>query len=209
MSFKIGPYQFANRVALAPMAGVTDRPFRQLCRELGAGMTVSEMVSSRPDLRATRKSRLRLDHRGEPGPIIVQIAGAEPKMMADAARYNVDHGAQIIDINLGCPAKKVCRKDAGSALMRDTRLVGQILEAVTSAINEPVTLKTRTGWSADNRNVEEIARIAEQSGIQALAIHGRTRDQKYHGNAEYSLIRSVKQQLSIPVIANGDICDIK
>ncbi len=209
MSFSIGPYQFNNPLVLAPMAGVTDRPFRQLCRKLGAGMTVSEMVTSRPDLRNTRKSLLRLDHQGEPEPIIVQIAGAEADMMADAARYNVDQGAQIIDINMGCPAKKVCRKEAGSALMRDPARVAQILQSVVNAVDVPVTLKTRTGWSAQQQNIDEIARIAQDCGIQALTIHGRTRDQKYNGDAEYDSIRRVKQQLKIPVIANGDIDSIK
>lgn len=209
MSFSIGPYHFQNPLVLAPMAGVTDRPFRQLCRNLGAGMTVSEMVSSRPDLRNTRKSQLRLDHQGEPEPVIVQIAGAEASMMADAARFNVDQGAQIIDINMGCPAKKVCRKEAGSALMRDPAKVARILQAVVNAVAVPVTLKTRTGWSTQLQNIDEIARIAEASGIQALTIHGRTRDQKYTGEAEYETIRRVKQQLNIPVIANGDIDSIK
>jgi tRNA-dihydrouridine synthase B len=205
MSFTIGPYQFKNPLVLAPMAGVTDRPFRQLCRKLGAGMTVSEMVSSRPDLRSTRKSILRCDHQGEPEPVIVQIAGADSAMMAEAARYNVDQGAQIIDINMGCPAKKVCRKEAGSALMQDPAKVARILQAVVAAVDVPVTLKTRTGWSSEHRNINEIARIAEDSGIQALTIHGRTRDQKYTGQAEYQSIRTIKHQLNIPVIANGDI----
>ncbi len=209
MSFSIGPYQFDNPLVLAPMAGVTDRPFRQLCRKLGAGMTVSEMVSSNPELRDTRKSLLRRDHQGEPEPVIVQIAGSEAQMMAEAARYNVDQGAQIIDINMGCPAKKVCRKEAGSALMRDPVKVAQILQAVVNAVSVPVTLKTRTGWSSENRNIHQIARIAEDCGIQALTIHGRTRDQKYDGEAEYQSIRSIKQQLNIPVIANGDIDSIK
>lgn len=205
MSLTIGPYCFPNRLVLAPMAGVTDRPFRQLCRQLGAGMTVSEMISSKPELRDTRKSRLRRDHSGEPGPIIVQIAGADPMMMADAARYNVDCGAQIIDINMGCPAKKVCRVDAGSALMRDEKVVARILSAVVDAVDVPVTLKIRTGWSAEHRNAPRIATIAEDCGIQALAVHGRTRDQKYFGSAEYETIQSIKQRLSIPLIANGDI----
>ena len=174
MSFQIGPYTFDNRLVLAPMAGVTDRPFRQLCRSLGAGMTVSEMITSRPDLRDSRKTRLRMDHQGEPGPVIVQIAGGIPQMMADAARYNVDQGAQIIDINMGCPAKKVCKVDAGSALLRDSRLVKDILSCVVSAVEVPVTLKIRTGWSRETRNALEIAHIAEDCGIQALAIHGRT-----------------------------------
>ena len=205
MSFAIGPYRFANRLALAPMAGVTDRPFRQLCRRLGAGMTVSEMTSSRPELRASRKTRQRLDHAGEPGPVIVQIAGGIPAMMADAAAWNVDQGAQIIDINMGCPAKKVCRVDAGSALLRDPALVRSILEAVVGAVPVPVTLKMRTGWSRAGRNAPELARIAEDCGIMALTIHGRTREDRFHGEAEYETIARVKQRLSIPVIANGDI----
>ena len=209
MSFSIGPYQFSNRLVLAPMAGITDRPFRQLCRRLGAGMTVSEMVGSRPELRHTRKSRLRLDHQGEPEPIIVQIAGADPAMMADAARFNVDQGAQIIDINMGCPAKKVCKLEAGSALMRDEKKVAQILDAVVSAVAVPVTLKTRTGWSRKHKNVHQIAAIAQDCGIQAITVHGRTREDKYKGEAEYESIRLLKQQLSIPLIANGDIDSAK
>ncbi len=209
MSLQIGPYSFSNRLVAAPMAGVTDRPFRELCRSLGAGMTVSEMISSRPDLRDSRKTRLRMDHTGEPGPVIVQIAGGIPAMMADAARYNVEQGAQIIDINMGCPARKVCNVDAGSALLRDTALVGKILSHVVNAVDVPVTLKTRTGWSRDNRNVLEVARIAEDCGIQALTIHGRTREDKYLGNAEYDSIRQVKQKINIPVIANGDIDSAK
>lgn len=209
MSFNIGPYQFANRLVLAPMAGVTDRPFRQMCRSLGAGMTVSEMVSSKPELRHTRKSLLRCDHCGEPEPVIVQIAGADPAMMADAARYNVDRGAQIIDINMGCPAKKVCKVAAGSALMKDEKKVAAILNTVVDAVDVPVTLKTRTGWSVENKNISKIAHIAQQSGIQALTVHGRTKDQKYFGSAEYDTIQSLKQQLSIPLIANGDIDSCK
>lgn len=205
MSFQIGPYKFTNPLVLAPMAGVTDKPFRQLCRSLGAGMTVSEMLSSRPELRHTRKSLLRIDHQGEPGPVIVQISGADPDMMADAARYNVDQGAQIIDINMGCPAKKVCRLEAGSALMKDEKKVALILQAVVNAVNVPVTLKTRTGWSTQHKNVNAIASIAQDCGIQALTVHGRTREQKYSGSAEYDTIQSLKQQLSIPLIANGDI----
>ena len=208
-TFKIGPYQFSNTLVLAPMAGVTDRPFRQLCRSLGAGMTVSEMVSSKPELRKTRKSLLRLDHQGEPGPVIVQIAGADPEVMADAARYNVDQGAQIIDINMGCPAKKVCKVDAGSALMKDEIKVAAILKAVVSSVSVPVTLKTRTGWSRENKNIGRIAKIAEDNGIQALTVHGRTREDKYNGLAEYDSIRAIKNQLSIPVIANGDIDSAK
>ena len=205
MSFSIGPYTFQNHLVLAPMAGVTDRPFRQLCRSLGAGMTVSEMISSRPDLRQSRKTRLRMDHEGEPGPIIVQIAGGIPELMADAARYNVDQGAQIIDINMGCPAKKVCKVDAGSALLKDTALVSSILESVVKSVSVPVTLKIRTGWSRENRNALEVAAIAEDCGIQALTVHGRTREDKYLGVAEYETIRQVKQAVQIPVIANGDI----
>ena len=209
MPFAIGPYRFRNRLALAPMAGVTDRPFRQLCRELGAGMTVSEMVSSRPDLRHSRKTRLRLDHSGEPGPIIVQIAGGIPAMMAEAAAYNVSRGAQIIDINMGCPAKKVCRVDAGSALLKDTALVESILRAVVAAVVVPVTLKIRTGWSRRQRNALDVARIAEDSGIAALTIHGRTREDRFLGEAEYETIRRVKAAVEIPVIANGDIDSAK
>jgi tRNA-dihydrouridine synthase B len=191
------------------MAGVTDRPFRQLCRRLGAAMTVSEMITSRPDLRDSRKTRLRMDHDGEPGPIIVQIAGGIPDMMAEAAAYNVSQGAQIIDINMGCPAKKVCKVDAGSALLRDTALVGSILRAVVAAVEVPVTLKIRTGWSRARRNALEVARIAEDCGIAALTIHGRTREDRYQGAAEYETIRQVKQIVQIPVIANGDIDSVK
>ena len=209
MAFCIGPYRFQNRLALAPMAGVTDRPFRQLCRRLGAGMTVSEMITSRPDLRNSRKTRLRMDHEGEPGPIIVQIAGGVPSLMADAAAFNVDNGAQIIDINMGCPAKKVCKVDAGSALLRDEALVASILRAVVEAVSVPVTLKIRTGWSRAGRNALEIAHIAEDCGIQALTIHGRTREDRFQGNAEYDTIRLVKNQVGIPVIANGDIDSVK
>ena len=209
MSFTIGPYKFDNRLVLAPMAGVTDRPFRQMCRRLGAGMTVSEMISSRPDLRDSRKTRLRMDHEGEPGPIVVQIAGGIPEMMAEAAIYNVSHGAQIIDINMGCPAKKVCKVDAGSALLKDTGLVESILRAVVNAVSVPVTLKIRTGWSRNNRNAIEVAGLAEACGIQALTIHGRTREDKYLGSAEYRTIRQVKSNVRIPVIANGDIDSAK
>jgi tRNA-dihydrouridine synthase B len=202
---KIGPYQLDNQLVLAPMAGVTDRPFRMLCKELGAGMTVSEMVASDPSLRNTRKSVLRLDHTGESGIRSVQIAGADPAMMAAAARYNVQQGAQVIDINMGCPAKKVCNKAAGSALMRDPELVEQILTAVTNAVSVPVTLKIRTGWDSEHKNGLEIAKIAERAGIQSLAVHGRTRSCGYKGEAEYDTIRLIKQSVSIPVIANGDI----
>ena len=203
----IGPYLLDNPLILAPMAGVTDRPFRQLCKELGAGMTVSEMVTSDPSLRNSRKSMLRLNHQGEPGIRSVQIAGADPEMMAQAARYNVENGAQIIDINMGCPAKKVCKKAAGSALLQYPKLVEHILQAVTNAVEVPVTLKIRTGWDQENRNGVEIAKLAEQNGIQALAVHGRTRACKFMGLAEYDTIAAIKQAISIPVIANGDITD--
>lgn len=202
---RIGPYQLANQVILAPMAGVTDLPFRQLCRKLGAGLVVSEMVTSDVRLWNSRKSRNRLDHSGENEPRSVQIAGGEPLMMAEAARMNQQLGAQIIDINMGCPAKKVCNKAAGSALMRDEKLVAEILEAVVGAVDLPVTLKIRTGWCAQSRNGLNIARIAEESGIQALAVHGRTRNQLYTGCAEYDTIAAIKQQAGIPIFANGDI----
>lgn len=202
---RIGPHALAPNVVLAPMAGVTDKPFRVLCKQLGAGLCVSEMTTSDPRFWNTAKSLHRMDHVGEPAPISVQIAGTEPQVMAEAARFNVDHGAQIIDINMGCPAKKVCNAWAGSALMRDEGLVARILEALVAAVDVPVTLKIRTGWAADRRNALAIARIAEASGIAALAIHGRTRDQQYTGVAEYDTIAEVKAALSIPVIANGDI----
>ncbi|WP_043532305.1 tRNA dihydrouridine synthase DusB [Litchfieldella xinjiangensis] len=201
----IGPYTLANRVILAPMAGVTDRPFRQLCRRLGAGLVVSEMVTSDPSLWHTRKSRLRLDHSGEPGPRSVQIAGGDANMLAQAARLNAEQGAQIIDINMGCPAKKVCNKAAGSALLRDEPLVADILNAVVSAVEVPVTLKIRTGWCPQSINAVRIARMAEDAGIAALAVHGRTRDQRYAGQAEYDTIAQVKAAVKIPVFANGDI----
>lgn len=187
------------------MAGVTDRPFRQLCRNLGAGLAVSEMVSANSSLWGSRKTLRRLDHQGEQGPISVQILGADPRLMADAAKANVELGAQIIDINMGCPAKKVCQVAAGSALLQDEKLVAQILQAVVKAVAVPVTLKIRTGWDTQQRNGLEIAHIAEDSGIQALAIHGRTRACKFSGNAEYATIRRIKQAINIPVIANGDI----
>ncbi|GAB3099426.1 tRNA dihydrouridine synthase DusB [Lysobacter terrae] len=202
---RIGPFDIAPRVLLAPMAGVTDKPFRVLCKRLGAGLCASEMTTSDPRFWNTAKSRHRMDHDGEPAPISVQIAGTIPEVMAEAARYNVDHGAQIIDINMGCPAKKVCNAWAGSALMRDEPLVARILEAVVSAVDVPVTLKIRTGWAAEQRNALTIAHIAETSGIAALAVHGRTRDQQYTGIAEYDTIAAIKAALSIPVIANGDI----
>jgi tRNA-dihydrouridine synthase B len=205
----IGPYTLLSPVVLAPMAGVTDLPFRQLCRRLGAGMTVSEMVASNPNMRRTTKTRRRIDHTGEAAPRIVQIAGADPRTMAEAARFNVDHGAQIIDINMGCPAKKVCNAMAGSALMRDETLAGKILEAVVEAVEVPVTLKMRTGWDPEHRNGVRIAVIAERIGVQALAVHGRTRACGFRGTAEYDTIRCIKQAVTIPVIANGDIADPK
>ncbi len=202
---RIGPYTLPNNLVLAPMAGITDRPFRQLCRSMGAGMAVSEMVSSNSLLWGSEKTKRRADHSGEPDPRSVQIMGADPKMMAEAARYNADNGAQIIDINMGCPAKKVCNVAAGSALMRDEKLVAAILEAVVGAVDVPVTLKIRTGWDRDNRNALNVAHIAQEAGIQSLAIHGRTRADAYRGEAEYETIAEVKSRISIPVIANGDI----
>ena len=202
---RIGPHDITPRVILAPMAGVTDKPFRMLCKRLGAGLCVSEMTTSDPRFWSTAKSRHRMDHVGEPAPISVQIAGTVPEVMAQAARHNVDHGAQIIDINMGCPAKKVCNAWAGSALMRDEALVARILEAVVDAVDVPVTLKIRTGWAADRKNALAIARIAQEAGIASLAVHGRTRDQQYTGVAEYDTIAAVKAALSIPVVANGDI----
>ena len=204
---RIGPYFLRNNLVLAPMAGVTDRPFRQLCKALGAGMAVSEMTSSRLELLNSQKSRRRRDHEGEVEPRIVQIAGAEPEMMAEAARFNVAEGAQIIDINMGCPAKKVCNKAAGSALLQDEPLVQRILEAVVGAVSVPVTLKIRTGWDREHKNGVAIARLAEASGIQALAVHGRTRADLYEGEAEYATIREIKEAVSIPVMANGDLTD--
>jgi tRNA-dihydrouridine synthase B len=202
---RIGSYSLRNNLVLAPMAGVTDRPFRQLCKRLGAGMAVSEMVTSRSELRDTLKTRRRRDHEGEVEPRIVQIAGAEPDMMAEAARYNVMEGAQIIDINMGCPAKKVCNKAAGSALLQDEDLVRRILDAVVQAVDVPVTLKIRTGWDREHKNGVRIAQLAEQSGIQALSVHGRTRADLYGGSAEYDTIRDIKSAVKIPVLANGDV----
>ncbi|WP_447929054.1 tRNA dihydrouridine synthase DusB [Vreelandella sp. EE27] len=201
----IGPYPLHGPVMLAPMAGVTDRPFRRLCRRLGAGWVVGEMVTSDPSLWRTRKSQLRMDHTGEPSPRVVQIAGGDAAMLANAARLNAELGAQVIDINMGCPAKKVCNKAAGSALMRDEALVAEILDTVVRAVDIPVTLKIRTGWCQDSNNALSIARLAESAGIQALAIHGRHREQRYTGCAEYDTIAEVASHLSIPVIANGDI----
>lgn len=202
---RIGHYQLRNRLIAAPMAGITDRPFRTLCYEMGAGLTVSEMMSSNPEVWASDKSRLRMVHVDEPGIRTVQIAGSVPEEMAEAARINVDNGAQVIDINMGCPAKKVNRKLAGSALLQYPDLVKSILTAVVNAVDVPVTLKIRTGWDPANRNCVEIAQLAEECGIQALTIHGRTRACLFQGNAEYDSIRTVKQKVSIPVIANGDI----
>lgn len=205
ITMRIGPYQLNNPLILAPMAGVTDLPFRQLCKQLGAGMAVSEMVSSNSLLWGSKKTRRRASHEGEIEPKSVQIAGADPQMMAEAARHNVDQGAQIIDINMGCPAKKVCNVMAGSALLQDEALVERIVSAVVDAVEVPVTLKIRTGWDSEHRNAPLIARIAEEAGIQALAIHGRTRADQYHGEAEYDTIAEVKSRIGIPVIANGDI----
>ena len=202
---QIGPYCLQNNLLLAPMAGVTDRPFRLLCRQLGAGMTVSEMVSSNPKLWQSNKTQLRLDHSGEPDPISVQIAGADPVMMSEAARFNVDHGAQIIDINMGCPAKKVCKVMAGSALMKDESLVERILISVVNAVTVPVTLKIRTGWDQQNKNAFTIAKIAEDAGIKALTVHGRTRACAFKGTAEHETVALLKSAVNIPVIANGDI----
>ena len=202
---KIGAYELAAPLALAPMAGVTDLPFRKLCRRMGAGIAASEMVTSDVRLWNTSKSRLRMDHRDEPEPRVVQIAGYDAGMMADAARMNVELGAQVIDINFGCPAKKVCNRAAGSALMRDEPLVGQILAAVVEAAGVPVTLKMRTGWDRENRNAVAIARIAEEAGVAALAVHGRTRADFFAGEAEYETVAAVKHAVRIPVFVNGDV----
>ncbi len=207
LSMRIGNLQLTNRLIAAPMAGITDRPFRTLCYAMGAGMTVSEMLSSNPEVWRTDKSRLRMVHLDELGIRAVQIAGCDPEDMAAAARINVENGAQLIDINMGCPAKKVNRKLAGSALLQYPELVGKILNAVVNAVDVPVTLKIRTGWDPDNRNCVEIAQLAERSGIQAITIHGRTRHCLFNGEAEYDSIRTVKQNVDIPVIANGDITD--
>jgi tRNA-dihydrouridine synthase B len=202
---RIGPHQLENNLIVAPMAGVTDRPFRTLCRRLGAGLAVSEMVTVDANLYGTRKTLRRLDHVGERGPVSVQILGTDPIRMAEAAKFNVAHGAQIVDINMGCPAKKVCKAAAGSALMRDEALVERILNSVVEAVDVPVTLKMRTGWDPHSRNAPRIAQLAEKAGIAALAVHGRTRACGYTGGAEYETIHAVVQQVSIPVIANGDI----
>src|SRR6202795_4489478 len=196
---KIGPYSLSSNILLAPMAGVTDRPFRLLCRRFGAGLAASEMLTADVRLWDTQKSRRRMDHTGEPSPRVVQIAGFDPQMMADAARRNVDAGAEIIDINMGCPAKKVCNRLAGSALLQDEELVAQILHGVVRAVDVPVTLKTRTGWDRDHKNGVRIASIAEDNGIQALAIHGRTRTDLYQGNAEHETVAAIKATIKIPV----------
>jgi tRNA-dihydrouridine synthase B len=201
----IGPHQLKNNLIVAPMAGVTDRPFRQLCKRMGAGMAVSEMVASNSLLWGSEKTRRRANHEGEADPISVQIAGADPAMMADAAQYNVDQGAQIIDINMGCPAKKVCNVMAGSALLQDEPLVRRIVEAVVGAVHVPVTLKIRTGWDRNHKNAVRVAKLAEDCGIQMLAVHGRTRACGYSGDAEYDTIAAVKAAVRIPVAANGDI----
>ncbi|MGN6313101.1 MAG: tRNA dihydrouridine synthase DusB [Rhodanobacteraceae bacterium] len=202
---QIGPYRIDPPVVLAPMAGVTDKPFRLLCKRLGAGLAVSEMTTADPSLWHTRKSLRRMDHEGEPEPVSVQIAGYDPAMLAEAARFNASHGAQIIDINMGCPAKKVCDVWSGSALLQDEPLVARICRAVVDAVDVPVTLKIRTGWDREHRNALNIARVAQDSGIAALAVHGRTRADKYEGFAEYDTIAAVKASVAIPVIANGDI----
>lgn len=201
----IGPYNLQNNLILAPMAGVTDLPFRKLCRRFGAGLAVSEMVTTDASLQGSRKTVLRLDHRDEPEPVAVQIVGTDPETMAEAARVNIGHGAQIIDINMGCPAKKVCKVAAGSALMKYPDQVQAILSAVVNAVDVPVTLKMRTGWDTSNKNALEIAHIAQETGIQAVAVHGRTRACGYTGDAEYETIQEIKSHVDIPVIANGDI----
>jgi len=206
---RIGQYQLDNNIILAPMAGVTDRPFRELCRSLGAGLAVSEMLSSNPRVWNSKKSKLRMDYHDESGIRSVQIAGSEPLAMAAAAQLTVQQGAQIVDINMGCPAKKVNKKKAGSALLAHPKLVQAILESVVDAVDVPVTLKIRTGWDPENRNGLEIAQIAEQSGIQALAVHGRTRQCLYNGFAEYDTIKKIKENVTIPVIANGDITSVE
>ena len=206
---KIGPYTLKNNLILAPMAGITDRPFRNLCKQYGAGLAVSEMVASNPALRKHKRTLLKSDHSGEIGIRSVQILGTSPEQMADAARFNEQRGAQIIDINMGCPAKKVCSVAAGSALLRDENLVKDILVSVVKAVNIPVSLKIRTGWDKDSRNAVKIAQLAEQSGIAALTVHGRTRACAFKGQAEYDTIKQVKQAVAIPVIANGDITTVE
>ena len=205
MSLQIGPYQLPSRLLLAPMAGITDRPYRDMCRRYGAGLTVSEMLTSDPSLLYSRKTQLRLVQEDEPLPRSAQIVGTEPEVMARAAQFNIENGANIIDINMGCPAKKVCNKAAGSALMRDTDLVKRILTSIVNAVDAPVTLKIRTGWATSNKNAVEIAQIAEDQGIACLSVHGRSRSQAFTGFSEYETIRQIKQAINIPVIANGDI----
>jgi len=204
-SMQIGPYHLTNNLILAPMAGITDRPFRNLCKEFGAGLAVSEMVSANPALRYHQRTLLKADHLDETGIRSVQILGTDPKLMAEAAQFNAQHGAQIIDINMGCPAKKVCSVAAGSALLKDEDLVKKILDAVVNAVEIPVTVKIRTGWDKSQRNATRIAQIAEQSGISAISVHGRTRACKFDGEAEYVTIKQIKEIVNIPVIANGDI----
>ena len=204
-TIRIGLHRLDGHAFLAPMAGVTDLPFRRLCRRMGAALAAGEMLSADPRLWDTEQSRRRRDHSGEPGPRVVQIAGGDPQAMADAARRNADAGAEVIDINMGCPAKRVCNKEAGSALLRDESLVAAILEATVRAVDVPVTLKIRTGWDPSARNGVAVARIAEQAGIEALAVHGRTRACRFEGAAEYATIAAIKQAVRIPVIANGDI----
>ena len=206
---QIGNHRLSGNLILAPMAGITDLPFRQLCRRFGASLAVSEMISADTSLWGSRKTQTRLHHEGEDSPIAVQLVGTDPEKLALAARINVDYGAEVIDINMGCPAKKVCKVAAGSALMRDESLVGRILEAVVGAVDVPVSLKMRTGWDRQSINAPTIARIAEESGIRMLSVHGRTRACKFAGEAEYETIREVKQAVSIPVVANGDIQDEK
>jgi tRNA-dihydrouridine synthase B len=202
---QIGPYKLSNNLVLAPMAGISDRPFRNLCKQFGAGLAVSEMVAANPALRQHHKTQLKANHHGETGIRSVQILGTDPQQMAEAARYNAQQGANIIDINMGCPAKKVCSVAAGSALLKNEALVKNILDAVVNAVDIPVTLKIRTGWDKDQRNAVRIAQIAQQAGIAALTIHGRTRACKFEGQAEYETIKQVKENVSIPIIANGDI----
>ena len=209
MSIQIGPYQLNSSVLLAPMAGTSDKPFRMLCKSLGAGLTTSEMVVIQEHLLNTNKSKYRLNFEGESAPISIQIAGSEAQELATSAQKAVEYGADIIDINMGCPAKKVCNKAAGSALMQDEKLVKEILEAVVNAVDIPVTLKMRTGWSVDNKNAPTIAQIAQEAGIQMLSVHGRTKEDKYNGMAEYDTIKTVVSQVDIPVIANGDIISAK
>src|SRR5580658_1289580 len=205
MTVSIGPYRLASNVLLAPMAGVTDRPFRMLCRRFGAGLAASEMLTADMRLWDSPKSQRRMDHTGEPSPRVVQIAGYDPAMMAEAAQRNIDAGAEIIDINMGCPAKKVCNRLAGSALLQDEALVARILQSVVQAVDVPVTLKTRTGWNPANKNGLHVAKIAEDCGVQALAIHGRTRTDMYQGEAEHDTVATIKAAVKIPVFANGDI----